>query len=316
MSKMTDYFVIGVTGRTLPSMMRRVNFLSSMRIPKRRREETKSEKCIPIRKVSILFVRRSRRPPQTKTNHHTKLSSERITMLSHQSSRAMRHLTLRLSQRALSTLPGRGAMGGSGSSQTGVSTSLRVPSYRFQSTAAVEQPREPQVAPREKAAPTPFVPSADRQYEFFQNVEITSEGVAVIRFDNLTKPVNTISFALANEAKKLWAKEIESNHAVKAVVFTSAKPNMFIAGADIFDIQSMEDKSQLTSIIADGLAFFQQMRKKGVPLVAAIDGPALGGGLEWALWCDYRICTDNPKTKVSVHPSAYPLGSMNCKYRS
>ena len=63
------------------------------------------------------------------------------------------------------------------------------------------------------------------------------------------------------------------------------------------------DKSKLVDIIADGLSFFQQMRKKGVPLVAAIDGPALGGGLEWALWCDYRICTDNPKTKVGPKPS-------------
>ena len=59
---------------------------------------------------------------------------------------------------------------------------------------------------------------------------------------SLHKPVNTISFALADEAKKLWNKDIESNNAVKAVVFTSAKPDMFIAGADIFDIQQMEGK--------------------------------------------------------------------------
>lgn len=215
-------------------------------------------------------------------------------MLSHQSSRAMRHIALRLSSRSLATLPGRAF---SAAAPKDVSTITTFRGKRFQSTAAVQQ--EPQAPPpQKKASATPFVPSAERQYEFFQNVEITPQGVAVVRFDNLSKPVNTISFALADEAKKLWAKEIENNDAVKAVVFTSAKPNMFIAGADIFDIQTMEDKSQLTSIIADGLAFFQSMRKKGVPLVAAIDGPALGGGLEWALWCDYRICTDNPKTKV------------------
>ena len=129
-------------------------------------------------------------------------------------------------------------------SSTNVSTSSvpwRPSQQRFQSTAAVEQPVEPQeAAPKKKAAP--FVSTAERQYEFFQNVEITPQGVAVVRFDNLNKPVNTISFALADEAKKLWDTDIESNNAVKAVVFTSAKPNMFIAGADIFDIQQMEGK--------------------------------------------------------------------------
>jgi enoyl-CoA hydratase/long-chain 3-hydroxyacyl-CoA dehydrogenase len=56
----------------------------------------------------------------------------------------------------------------------------------------------------------------------------------------------------------------------------------------------------LVPLIADGLDFFRHMRSKGVPLVAAIDGPCLGGGLEWALWCDYRICTDNFKTKLGL----------------
>jgi enoyl-CoA hydratase/carnithine racemase len=73
---------------------------------------------------------------------------------------------------------------------------------------------------------------------------------------------------------------------------------MFVAGADIFDLQQIEDKQELVGIIEDSFNFFQKMRSKKLPMVCAIDGPALGGGLEWALWCDYRICTDSPKTKV------------------
>ena len=219
-------------------------------------------------------------------------------MLSRQSSRAVRHLSLRFSARTLSTLPGRVVVGSSSRSSKEISTVLWQPS-RFQSTVAVESTEsKAPPAPPAKETPKAFVATSERKYEFFQNVEITPQGVAVVRFDNLSKPVNTISFKLAEEAEKLWANEIESNDAVKAVVFTSAKPGMFIAGADIFDIQNIQDKSELVPIIAGGLAFFQKMREKGVPLVAAIDGPALGGGLEWALWCDYRICTDNPKTKV------------------
>jgi enoyl-CoA hydratase/long-chain 3-hydroxyacyl-CoA dehydrogenase len=163
------------------------------------------------------------------------------------------------------------------------------------SAAVAEEPEES----HESTPPALFVPTPDRKYEFFQNVELTDAGVAIIRFD-CPKTVNTISFPLADEAKVLWKKDIEDNDQVKAVVFSSAKPNMFIAGADIFDLKNIENKQDLIPIIESGIDFFQHMKKKKVPLICAIDGPCLGGGLEWALWCDYRICTDSPKTKMGL----------------
>ena len=166
---------------------------------------------------------------------------------------------------------------------------------RFQSTAAAAK-IESEVAEEAKVS---FVPSADRKYEFFQNVELTTEGVAVIRFD-CPKSVNSISFALSEEARKLWSEEIDKNSFVKAVVFSSAKKDMFIAGADIFDLQAIENKQDLVGLIEEGLNFFQHMKEKKVPLVCAINGPALGGGLEWALWCDYRVCADSPKVKLGL----------------
>lgn len=148
--------------------------------------------------------------------------------------------------------------------------------------------------------PSPsFSPTPERKYEFFQNVEMTPDGIAMIRFDG-PKKVNTISFKVKDEAEKLWASEIEHNSDVKGVVFTSGKPDGFIAGADIFDIQSLEDKQEVVPLIESATNFFQRLKSKGVPLVCAINGPALGGGLEWALWCDYRICTDSPKTKLGL----------------
>lgn len=148
---------------------------------------------------------------------------------------------------------------------------------RFQSTAAVnaEEPK--------KAAPPAFTPTPGRKYEFFQDVEMTPEGVAIIRFD-CPKSVNSISFDLSREARELWANEIANNNSVKAVVFSSGKPGMFIAGADIFDVQALENKQDLVGVIEEGMDFFQSMKKKKVPLVCAIDGPALGGGLEWAMY--------------------------------
>lgn len=195
----------------------------------------------------------------------------------------------------------------SGSANGAASTILTRPTtWRFQSTAAVAtesasgSTTAAATTGKETKVVTPFVPTDARKYEYFTNVEVTPSGVAIVQFDGPKKAVNTISFAMAEEAKKLWKTEIESNMNVKAVVFTSAKPGMFIAGADIFDIQRITNKQELLPLIEDGVTFFQHMRSKKVPLVAAIDGPALGGGLEWALWCDYRICTDNSKTKLGL----------------
>ena len=168
-------------------------------------------------------------------------------------------------------------------------------SVKQQETATNANVTAPEVSPK-----TPFTSTPERKYEFFQNVEITDSKVAIVRFDCPGKSVNTISFAVAREAEQLWQNEIANSNDVRAVVFASAKPDMFIAGADIFDIQAIENKQELVPLIARGLDMFQGFRKKGVPLVAAIDGPALGGGLEWALWCDYRVITDNAKTKLGL----------------
>lgn len=167
--------------------------------------------------------------------------------------------------------------------------------------AAIKEEPAPPPAPKEEVAEeTPFVPTPSRRYKYFRNVEVTPAGVAVIRFDNPDKKVNTLGFPLMQEAKAMWESEIHSNAEVKSVVFTSGKKSGFIAGADIFDISGVEDKRTLVPIIEEALNFFLRMKSKKVPMVAAIHGPALGGGLEWALWCDYRICTDSAMTKLGL----------------
>mmetsp|Transcript_130981 Transcript_130981/g.195177 ORF Transcript_130981/g.195177 Transcript_130981/m.195177 type:complete len:796 (-) Transcript_130981:25-2412(-) len=168
---------------------------------------------------------------------------------------------------------------------------------RWKSSAALAKEEETSSANDDVAKA--FVPSPERKYEFFQNIEMAPEGVAIVRFDG-PKKVNSISFALSHEARRLWRDEIANNDEVKAVVFSSGKKDMFIAGADIFDIKAIENKQDLVGFIEDGINFFQEMRAKKVPLVCAIDGPALGGGLEWALWGDYIVCSDSSKTKFGL----------------
>jgi len=172
-------------------------------------------------------------------------------------------------------------------------TAVSTLSARFHSTAAVEA-EEPMRAP-----PPAFKPKPGRKYEYFQDVEMTHEGVAIIRFDG-PKTVNSISFDMSREARRMWQNEIAGNKDVNAVVFSSGKPGMFIAGADIFDLQAVENKEDLVGLIEEGMDLFQSMRDTKVPLVCAIDGPALGGGLEWTMWCDYRVASDSPKTKLGL----------------
>ena len=181
-------------------------------------------------------------------------------------------------------------------------TAVRNTVHSFSTAAAAvkEEPATPTPSPNKEEGVASFTPTPERKYKFFQNVEVTPSGVAIIRFDNPDKKVNTLSFALMHEAKTMWENEVHANSSVKSVVFTSAKESGFIAGADIFDISSIEDKSTLVPIIEEALQFFLHMKAKNVPMVAAIHGPALGGGLEWALWCDYRICTDSSATKMGL----------------
>lgn len=141
-------------------------------------------------------------------------------------------------------------------------------------------------------------PKTGRDFIYFDNVEV-QDGVAVIRLNGPDK-MNTISMGMQKESETIFKTHILSNPAVKAVVFISSKPDNFIAGADIDMIKAVEDKSMLKEITMKGHAFFDEVKKTKLPFVAAINGAALGGGLEWAMYCDYRIATTSPKTVLGL----------------
>ncbi len=154
----------------------------------------------------------------------------------------------------------------------------------------------------ESAAPSSG--AAEEEYDvyargkFFGPLEV-KDGVAIIRLDGPAK-MNTISDELLAEAKVLWSEQVEPNPNIKAAVFISSKPDNFIAGADIQMIKRFEDKTQLKDLCMAGHDFFDRLKQDKKPLVAAIHGVCLGGGLEWALKCDYRIATSSSKTKMGL----------------
>lgn len=131
-------------------------------------------------------------------------------------------------------------------------------------------------------------------------VEI-DDGVALILMDKTGSPINTIDPELAAELDQI-ADDLAGDAAVDAIVLASAKKAGFLAGADInyfVQLDTAEKGSEAMRAL-HGLFFKLEAlhTEHGKPLVVAIDGPALGGGLELALTGSMRICTDGNRTQL------------------
>jgi 3-hydroxyacyl-CoA dehydrogenase/enoyl-CoA hydratase/3-hydroxybutyryl-CoA epimerase len=125
--------------------------------------------------------------------------------------------------------------------------------------------------------------------------ELLDDGVLVVTLDVPGERVNTLSRALMNELD-IALGEIESSLGVTAIVLRSGKPDGFIAGADIRDFGTIRSALEAETLSRGGQAILNRLEALPFPVVAAIHGPALGGGLEVALACRYRIATDDART--------------------
>src|SRR5208337_1699638 len=90
--------------------------------------------------------------------------------------------------------------------------------------------------------------------------------------------------------------EVETDHFAKALVFISAKKDNFIVGANIRDFDKISEPEDARQRLTRVHAFFNRIANLHYPSIAAINGPCLGGGLELALACHFRIATDSRKT--------------------
>jgi 3-hydroxyacyl-CoA dehydrogenase/enoyl-CoA hydratase/3-hydroxybutyryl-CoA epimerase len=125
--------------------------------------------------------------------------------------------------------------------------------------------------------------------------ELGGDGVLVLTIDVPGEKVNTLSRTMLREFEALLA-ELEEDRSVKAMVLRSGKPDNFIAGADIKDFLSIRSALEGETLSRTGQAFLDRLEALPVPVVVAINGSCLGGGLETALACRYRVASDDPKT--------------------
>ena len=127
----------------------------------------------------------------------------------------------------------------------------------------------------------------------------TRDGVARLSLDVAGESVNTISASVRIELADML-KKVEADPSIKAVVFISGKPETFIAGADIDEFARLSTREEALRLVQDGQGLIQRLASLSKPVVAAIHGTCLGGGLEAVLACRYRVATDHPKTALGL----------------
>ncbi|MHA6287374.1 3-hydroxyacyl-CoA dehydrogenase NAD-binding domain-containing protein [Maricaulis sp. CAU 1757] len=141
------------------------------------------------------------------------------------------------------------------------------------------------------------------------NLEIDSDGIALVTFDSPGKSMNVISADVMDDFDALTDK-ILNDDAIKGVVITSGK-KAFCAGADLGEMGgSMGELAKLPEEEMKAKLFeqcfrlnktFRTLETCGKPIAAAVNGLALGGGFEIALACHYRVMpSDNPSAKLGL----------------
>lgn len=130
---------------------------------------------------------------------------------------------------------------------------------------------------------------------------LDEEGVGHLVFDRREQKVNTLSLSVLDELEKIL-DVISQNKEIKACLLTSGKGESFIAGADLHDFETIfqHPEKRVDFLLRAGHRVFNKIQNLPFPMVAWIQGVCLGGGLELALACHFRVVTDHPKTLLGL----------------
>src|SRR5262245_23905052 len=128
-------------------------------------------------------------------------------------------------------------------------------------------------------------------------VEAQPEGIAVLKLDVPGRSLNVFNREVLADLDAALDR-VAADPSVKLLVLRSGKPGSFIAGADLHAFADIKSSQEATDLSEAGQRVFDKLEGLAVPTAAVIQGPCLGGGLECALACDYRLVQDHPKTQL------------------
>ncbi|MGL6313368.1 fatty acid oxidation complex subunit alpha FadJ [Vibrio sp. WXL103] len=131
------------------------------------------------------------------------------------------------------------------------------------------------------------------------SLTIDEQKLARLTIDVANEKMNTLQAAFASEMEGVF-NELSEHGDLKGLIIQSGKPDNFIAGADVRMLDACTSAEEATALATTGQTIFNQLAELNYPVVAMIHGPCLGGGLELALACDYRVCSDADITRLGL----------------
>ena len=128
--------------------------------------------------------------------------------------------------------------------------------------------------------------------------EQDDNGIVTLTLDMPGRSMNVLNDELTGPLAEA-IERIESDDAIAGVIVTSGKRE-FLAGADIEKVHAITDPAEAFALAEQYKAFLRRLELCEKPVVAALNGTALGGGLELALACNYRIAINDPRAKFGL----------------
>jgi 3-hydroxyacyl-CoA dehydrogenase/enoyl-CoA hydratase/3-hydroxybutyryl-CoA epimerase len=125
-----------------------------------------------------------------------------------------------------------------------------------------------------------------------------ADGLAWLTLDKAGSTANTLSAAVLAELNE--ALDLVDRSPPGGLVVRSGKSNGFIAGADVDEFGDVKDETGAIAIVKRGWDTFERLAGVSYPTLALVRGFCLGGGLELALACRYRVVVDEPGTRLGL----------------